>query len=275
MTPSMPRTWLFCPADRLDRLGRASATADVAVADLEDAVVPSNKNTARSGLVDWLRSHPDTAKSVWVRVNSDPEYRDADLGALAVPDVPFGGLVVPKAELAVVRSVARYSAKPLLALLETARGLWEVRDIAAAPGVQRLCLGEYDLAAELGTATPEVDSAPLGWARSRVVAAASEAGIPPPPAPVLAVLDDEARFRADTVALQRWGFFGRMCVHPDQVSAVHEALVPTQEEIDRAQAVVDGAEKAQSGGTGALVVNGQMVDRAVVRRAQRTLSLLR
>ncbi|WP_067896916.1 HpcH/HpaI aldolase/citrate lyase family protein [Nocardia vaccinii] len=268
-----PRSWLFCPADRLDRLAGAVARADAVIADLEDAVAPAGKPDARDGLVRWLRENPATATSVWVRVNSHPRYLPGDLDALTGGGTPLAGFVLPKAELSGVRSVAERTDRPLLPLLETAAGLWQAPEIASGATVYTLAIGEYDLSVELGTAAPDIDAAPLAWARSRVVAAVSAAGIAPAPAPVSAVLDDEAGFRADTAALQRWGFFGRMCVHPAQAVAVRELLTPTTKEIDRAREIVERAEQAEREGAGVLVIDGRMVDLAVVRRARRTLAL--
>ncbi|WP_024803595.1 CoA ester lyase [Nocardia sp. BMG51109] len=267
-----PRSWLFCPADRLDRLAGAAARADVVIADLEDAVAPAEKPGARDGLVGWLRENPATAAAVWVRINSHSDYLAGDLDAL-LGEVPFAGIVIPKAEAAQVRSLAERTDRPLLPLLETAAGLWQAAEIAACATVRTLGIGEYDLSVELGTAAPDVDAGPLAWARSRVVAAASAAGIAPPPAPVSAVLDDDAGFRADTATLQRWGFFGRMCIHPAQAAAVHEVLTPAPAEVDRAREIVASAEQADREGSGVLVLDGKLVDLAVVRRARRTLAL--
>lgn len=260
----IPRSWLFCPGDRPGRLAKAVAAADVAVADLEDAVAPDRKDAARSAVVRALQTDPDAAARTWVRVDHDP----ADLDALA--GVDFGGIVVPKAEPGIVERVAAATAVPLVALIETAAGLWAARELAAHPRVRTLALGEYDLAVELGTCPPDVDGAPLAWARSRVVAAAAAEGCPPPPAAVSTALRDEPWFRADTRQLGRFGFFGRMCIHPAQVSAVHEVLRPSDDEVERALEIVRAAEGASDA---VLVVDGKMIDPPVVAHARRVADL--
>ncbi|GAB2678044.1 CoA ester lyase [Saccharopolyspora gloriosae] len=266
-----PRSWLFCPADRPDRLGKAAGAADVVVADLEDAVHVDGKQAARDALVAVLDEDRARAGRIWVRINNDGHNTAADLEALR--DRPIAGIVVPKAEHEIVRDVSARSSVPLLGLVETATGLWQARDIAAVDRVVTLGLGEYDLADDLGVSTPDVDAEPLRWARSRVVAAAASAGLAPPPAPVLVTLDDDEGYRSDTASLLRFGFFGRMCIHPRQVGLVHEAMRPTDAEVRTARQVVTAAEQAERDGRSVLVVDGRMIDPPVVRRARQVLAL--
>lgn len=272
----MTRSGLFCPGDRPDRLTKAAAVADAVIADLEDAVAPQAKAGARTAVAAWLRERPDLAPRTWVRVNND-HHLEADLDA--VTTLGIAGVVLPKAELAAVAEVTARTEVPVFALVETANGLQELPELARHPAVTRLGLGEYDLAAELGTAAPSLteNTGPLAWARAQVVVASAAAGLAPPPAAVSAELDDPTGFRADTLAQQRAGFFGRLCVHPAQVALTHEVLVPTTEEVTHAQDVLRALENTESakktGNTGVAVVAGRMVDAAVVRRARRVLAL--
>jgi len=267
----IPRSWLFCPGERTDRLAKAVAAADVAVADLEDAVHADRKDAARAAVVAALRADPAAASRTWVRINNDGVHTAADLDALS--GVEFAGIVVPKASLKSVREVAAHSSVPLLALVETAAGLWEAAEVAAHERVVTLSLGEYDLAVELGVARPDVDEEPLAWARSRVVAAAAATGCAPPPAPVATTIEDADRYRADTRRLGRFGFFGRMCIHPRQAAIVHEVLRPGEEEVRGAREVVRAAEEAERTGATVLVVGGRLVDPPVVHHARRILAL--
>ncbi|WP_243794575.1 CoA ester lyase [Saccharopolyspora gloriosae] len=266
-----PRSWLFCPADRPDRLRKAADVADVVVADLEDAVHVDGKRAAREALIPMLREDPDRAGRIWVRVNNDEHDLADDLAALR--DVPIAGIVVPKAESAVLREVSARTEVPLLALIETATGLWQARELATVERVRSLSLGEYDLADDLGVCAPEVDAEPLRWARSRIVAATAAEGLAPPPAPVSVELADLDAHRADTQRLLRFGFFGRMCIHPKQIGEVHEAMRPGPDEVEHAREIVLAAERAERDGLAVLVVNGRMIDAPVIRRARRTLEL--
>lgn len=266
-----PRSWLFCPGDRTDRLAKAVAGADVAIADLEDAVGADSKDAARAAVAGWLRENPEPAARVWVRINNDPVNTSADLEALA--GCEYAGIVVPKAETAVVAEIASRTSVPLLALIETAAGLWQARELAGHESVATLTLGEYDLAVDLGVSSPDTDDAPLLWARSQVVAAAAAAKCAPPPGPVSAALEDLDRYRADTERLARFGFFGRMCIHPRQVPIVHDALRPAEDAVARARKVVAAAAEAESSGQAVLVVDGKMVDAPLVNHARRVLTL--
>ncbi|NKQ56871.1 CoA ester lyase [Amycolatopsis sp. K13G38] len=265
------RSWLFCPGERTDRLAKAVGVADVAVADLEDAVHAERKDAARTAVTEALRADPAAARRTWVRINNDGVHTRADLDALA--GLEFAGIVVPKASAESMREVAARSSVPLLALVETAAGLWDAAKIAAGERVVTVTLGEYDLAVELGVARPDVDDEPLAWARSRVVAAAAAAGCAPPPAPVSSVIEDTGRYRADTGRLGRFGFFGRMCIHPRQVEVVHEVLRPGDEEVAAASSVVRAAEDAERTGATVLIVDGRLVDPPVVHHAHRILAL--
>lgn len=265
------RSWLFCPGDRPERLAKAVALADAVVADLEDAVPVATKAAARSAVAVWLRAHPEQAERVWVRVNGDPELLDADLAVLE--GLAIAGIVVPKAEASALAAVAERISVPLLALVETAAGLWQLPEIARTPRLHTIALGEYDLAADLGADRPDVDDEPLAWARARVVAICAATGLAAPPAAVTARLDDPEGFSEQTRALLRHGFFGRMCIHPEQVRLTHEAIRPAPEEVAAAEAVLDAAAAAERDGSGVVVVDGRMVDPAVVRRARRVREL--
>lgn len=268
-----PRSWLFCPGDRTDRVAKAAALGDVAVADLEDAVPVSGKARAREAVAAWLRDNPDAGQRVWVRVNNDESNLAPDLEALA--GSPCAGIVVPKADPDTVASIASRTHLPLLALVETAAGLIRLPELARLDQVHSVTLGEYDLAIELGAASPEIDSEPLAHARAQVITATAAAGCAPPPAPVSAKLDDDSAFRADTEALLRRGFFGRMCIHPRQIELTHAAIMPGDDEVAEARDLVRAAEQAAREGIGVLVVDGQMVDAPILRRARRILELAR
>ena len=265
------RSWLFCPADRPDRLTRAVDVADVAVADLEDAVATDAKERARATVAEWLAADPARARRVWVRVNNEQDLVDADLDAIA--GLGIAGVVLPKADLVTVTAQAGRLRVPVLPLVETAAALWRLPEIAAVPGVATVTLGEYDLAADLGVSGFEDDPQPLAWARSGAVAAAAGCGLVPPPAPVTAAFDDREAFTASTRALQRMGFAGRMCIHPRQVEWTHDAVRPGADDVERARAVLAAAQDAERKGSGVAVVSGRMVDAAVVRRARRVLAL--
>ncbi|MGV9800435.1 HpcH/HpaI aldolase/citrate lyase family protein, partial [Mycobacterium sp. NPDC003449] len=210
----------------------------------------------------------------WVRL--DPARLEEGVRAAARPGTT--GVFVPGAELELLRRVDALltdaeradTGAPLavIAQLETARGMADVRDIARAPRLHRLGLGEADLAAELGM-SPSPDRHELWHLRGDVVLASALAGLVPPVGPVQTELGDGGLLARSTVQLVRQGFSARTLIHPDQVAVVHEALAPTPEELADARDVLAVFDDAQANGSGvARDRRGRMVDLAVVRSAR-------
>jgi citrate lyase subunit beta/citryl-CoA lyase len=252
-------TFLFVPGDRPERFTKASASGTgLVVVDLEDAVAPGQKDAARAHAAAWARGH-----ACLIRINAvgSPWHED-DLAQLA--DLPCG-IMLPKAEsVDEVRRVAEaVRGSGIVALIETARGMLAASSIAELNGVDRLAFGSFDLAAELGV-DPDNREALLA-SRSALVLASAGAGLPGPVDGVTAGFDDDSRVADDAGYASRLGFTGKLCIHPKQVSVVAGALRPSEEERSWAAAVV----AAQSEGVG--VVNGAMVDKPVIERAERIL----
>jgi len=196
MTAALARTLLFVPGDRPDRFDKAAAAgADLVVLDLEDAVAPHEKERARDEVVAWLRTATVPAA---VRVNAvDSPWHDADRAVLAGR---ASTVVLPKAQdptvvAAVVASLGDGSS--VIALLETARGILRAEAIAAVPGVVRLALGTYDLAAGLGV-DPD-DPAAMAAARGALVLASAAAGLAGPVDGVTGDVRDTDRLVADVL----------------------------------------------------------------------------
>jgi citrate lyase subunit beta/citryl-CoA lyase len=256
------RSYLFVPADRPERYAKALASgADTVIVDLEDAVAASAKEGARAALAAWLDGG---GSGIAVRINdaASPEF-DADLAIAAHPGV--SAIVVAKAErsadLARVRAAAPAAA--LLPLIETAAGIDRLREIAHAPGVQRLCFGSIDLQLDLGIEESGDGSELLAF-RSALVLASRLAGLEAPVDGVSTAIDDAGALDADTRRARRLGFGAKLCIHPRQVAVVHAAFAPSPAELAWAERVV--AASAASAG-GAVAVDGRMVDRPVLLRA--------
>jgi citrate lyase subunit beta/citryl-CoA lyase len=255
-----PRTYLFVPGDRPDRFDKAWASdADAVVLDLEDAVAPDRKSAARDAIAGWLAPE----RPVWLRVNAaGSAAHDADLALLGRPGL--AGLLLPKAEAVpeALQAALRAHGLGLLALVETARGVRDAETLAATSGVARLAFGALDFQADCGIAD-EGDG--LLAFRSALVLASRLAGLPPPVDGVTPDVRDPERTRADAARAKGLGFGAKLCVHPAQVAAVHAAFAPT--DAERAWAARVLAANAASGG-GAVAVDGAMVDRPVVLRAE-------
>ncbi|MFI8975383.1 HpcH/HpaI aldolase/citrate lyase family protein [Nocardia asteroides] len=268
-------TLLFVPADRPERFAKAAAAnPGLVVLDLEDAVAPDAKAAARGHAVAWIAAGNECA----VRVNAaGTAWHADDLAALA----PLRcAIMLPKADIGVLDDVvgARASSpcrpgtggsQPLLiALIETASGVLHAAAIAAKTGVDRLAVGTFDLAAELGV--DPTDREALAGTRNALVLASAAAGLPGPIDGVTGVVDDADLVADDTRYGRRLGFTGKLCIHPRQLGPVTTAFRPTEAEQAWARKIL----AAVTDTSGVTVVDGDMVDKPVLDRARRILAQL-
>lgn len=259
------RSYLFVPGDRPDRFGKAwDAGADAVILDLEDAVPADGKAAAREAAAAWMsRERP-----VYVRVNgAGTGWFREDLAAAC--RAGLRGIVLPKAE---EPGQVAAAAGPLpegasvIPIVETARGVWNVRELAAVPRVERLAFGSIDLQLDAGI---HGEGEELLYARSRVVLASRVCGVLPPVDGVTVALDDASLLAADIERARRLGFGGKLCIHPRQAEAVNRGFSPTGEEIAWAERILAAAGPAAGG---VVRVAGEMVDRPVIERARAILS---
>ncbi|HEV3167582.1 MAG TPA: itaconate degradation C-C-lyase RipC [Isosphaeraceae bacterium] len=265
------RSWLFTPGTRPDRFDKAAASgADVSIIDLEDAVAPADKAKARQTALAHL-AQPAVGSCVRaLRMNGlDTRFGLADLQALLESSACPDYLVLPKTESAAhLQILDRLLAEAgkatrLVALIESAQGLAACEAIAAStPRLEALLFGAADMSADLGTGTAW---APLAYARSRLIAACALAGVSAIDSPFFDVKDHEGLTQETSQAVAL-GFAGKAAIHPNQIAPINAALTPRPEEVARARAIV--AENAKGVG----VVQGQMVDEAVARKARRILA---
>jgi citrate lyase subunit beta/citryl-CoA lyase len=257
-----PRSYLFVPADRPQRFEKAIASgADALIVDLEDAVPPAHKDAARSALAAWLAGDGDA--SVVVRVNgASSQWFEADR-KLAVSSPRVRAIMLPKADGD--SPWHAFAEKPVLALVESAAGIESLRTIARAPQVRRLAFGSIDLQLDLGI---EGDDDALLYFRSELVLASRLADLPAPVDGVCTAIDDARALATHVRRARRLGFGAVLCIHPAQVAAVNDGFAPTAEQLEWALRVTTAA--AQADGA-AVAVDGKMVDRPVLVRAQALL----
>ena len=256
------RSWLFVPGNRPERFAKAVASgADAVIIDLEDAVPPGERATARANVAAWVSpEHP-----VFIRVNgAETEWFRDDVGIAGMPGV--AGIVLPKAERA--EDIQAIDA-PVLPIIETARGFWNAAELANTKSVQRLMFGSIDFQVDLGI---HGEGEELLYFRSQLVLVSRLAGLPAPVDGITAVFDSPEPVRADTERARRLGFGGKLCIHPKQVATVNECFGPTAAEEAWAARVM---EAASSAGGAAVSMNGEMIDRPVIARAQAILSYRR
>ncbi len=266
------RSLLFAPANRPAIHDKAlKAGADIVCLDLEDAVPPGDKDAARSLAMPFLTDAAGPERVV--RINS-PRSREGLLDLLAlVAAAPAAGTVfLPKVadpfEVRLVDEILAEAGLPLrlAVLIESAEGLEKAAAImAASPRIDWAMFGAVDFAAEFGVpVAPE----PLLYARQRLVHAARLAGIEILDVPCLS-FRDAAAVRAESDAARGLGFTGKAVLHPDNVAVVNAAFTPAAEEIARAERILAAFQAAPNG---LAVLDGKLVEKPVVRAAQRILA---
>lgn len=219
--------FLFTPANRLDWLEKATATdADAVIVDLEDAVAIDQKETARSNLAEALDAAA-ARKPIILRINATgTEWHARDTMAAAA--LPVVAVMLPKAESAAqCKEVARRCGKPLIALLETGRGVHDA--LAIARSAARLAFGNLDFAADLGL---EQDRLALAHARSCLVLSSRVAGIASPIDGVTQEFDDLEVVEDDARHSRAMGFF-RQAADPPQADRPGETRFAAQRGRDR------------------------------------------
>lgn len=250
---------LFCPADRRDRYDKAAQRSPVVILDLEDAVAPNDKPAAREA----LGAHQLDPAATIVRVNA---ANSADFAAdvAALERTNYRTVMLPKASSPnQLRALDGYD---VIALCETAEGVLAAPALAAHESVIGLMWGAEDLVASLG-GTSSRDSTGryrdvARHARSMVLLAAAAHGKAAIDAVHLDISDIEglAEEARDAAAS---GFAASACIHPDQVSTILKAFIPSAEEYAWAQSVIAAASNEH----GVFRHNGMMVDEPVLRHA--------
>jgi citrate lyase subunit beta/citryl-CoA lyase len=280
---SVTRSFLFVPGDSARKLEKGGAAgADALIIDLEDAVAPEAKATARQLTADYVRDRNDA----WVRINPvDTDLWESDLEAI-LPSQPRG-IVLPKPRHA--RDAVKLSEK--IDVLENHYGIahGQTRIIAlctehpealltlhsyvgTVPRLAGLSWGGEDLSAAVGATTNR--DADGNWlplyelARSLCLVTAAAAEVAAIDT-VFTDFRDEVGLLTYAANARRDGFSGMLAIHPAQVEVINEAFAPTAEEIERAQRIVDLFE--QNPGAGTVGLDGRMIDRPHLVQAQRLL----
>ncbi|ALV43687.1 hypothetical protein AU252_01040 [Pseudarthrobacter sulfonivorans] len=254
------RTFLFVPGNRPERFPKAAASAaDLVVIDLEDAVPDDEKEAARVAASTWLAAGMSAA----VRINGiGTEHCSNDIAAMSGLN-GLSAVVIPMAaDSRTIAGVYQMLGEnvEIVALIETAAGVLNAREIAAAPGVARLAFGHLDFAADIQSS---VESDAMLYARSTLVMASRAAGLPGPVDGVTTQLDDYLVAANDATRSRKLGFTGKLCIHPGQAEGVNAAFMPTDDERTWALRVLSA-----SASGGAVRVGGEMVDAPIVLRAQ-------
>jgi len=232
-----PRTALFLPASNPRAIAKARGlSADVVILDLEDAVRDADKAEARAAAVAAVgEGFGAQLRAIRINTVESPEHA-ADLAAVAESACDF--VVLPKVEAAedAIR-VAKALGKPLLAMIESPRGVLAAARIAAAPGVAGLIAGANDLRATLGVPSGREG---LSFALQAIVLAARASGVWALDG-VFNALDDAEGLTAECRHGRTLGFDGKSLIHPNQIAIATEAFGPSPEELAEAKALIAAA----------------------------------
>ncbi len=256
---------------------------DSIMLDLEDSVTIAEKDTARLLVYNALRSVDYGDTEMVVRINPlNTPYGRKDIEAVVKAGVHV--IRMPKTETAaeveevereiekVEREIGCLGRTRIMAAIESALGVVNAYAIAtASPRMMGIALGAEDYCANLKTQrTPGGDE--LRLARETIVVAARAAGIDALDT-VYSNLDDMETFRKEVELIHTLGFDGKSIINPRQIEIVNEVFAPTPRAIEKARAIIAAIREAERRGSGVVSVNGKMVDRPVVIRAQRTIDL--
>lgn len=274
------RSVLYMPGSNAKAIAKArSLPCDAVILDLEDAVAPREKEAARQQVVEAVATGGFGDRQVIVRINGfDTSWGSADAAAFvgAAPDA----ILVPKVSSAA--DLRRYDAMldeypertRLWAMIETARSIFNLADIADASAVTRLSafvMGTNDLAKETG-ARLVAGRAAFIPALSLAVTAAKMTG--------LAILDGVYNDLSNAAGLAEecgqaleFGFDGKTLIHPNQLAIANQAFSPTSDEIVFARAVIDAFADPQNAASGALRVEGRMVERLHLHQCERLVAI--
>jgi malyl-CoA/(S)-citramalyl-CoA lyase len=283
----------------------AASAADVINLDLEDAVAPADKPRARANIIEAVNDVDWGDKTLSVRINGlDTEYWYRDvvdllencgerLDLIMIPKVGNARDIYAVDALVTAIEAATGRAKRIgfEAIIETAAGLAHVEEIAAAsPRMQAMNLGAADYAASMGMATTGIggtqdayymleNAREDGGARAvhwadpwhaptvAIVAACRTHGLLPVDGPYGDFSDDEG-FRAQARRAATLGMVGKWAIHPKQVALANEVFTPSEEMLAQARRILEAMEAAQKEGSGAVTLDGKLIDIASIKQAQ-------
>lgn len=278
------RSFLFTPANHPRKVEKVFGSgADAIILDLEDACAASEKAASRAVAVAAL-SAPRSCLG-YVRVNAtDTEWCFRDLDEVVGPWLD--GIVAPKIErpeeiVLIDWMIAQFErerglpigAIDLMPIIETGAGLHALDAIiAAGTRMRRVSFGAGDFTRDMGMKW-SADEAELAYARGRLILASRVGGLEAPIDTVHINLADEDSFDQSVVTGVKFGFQGKLLIHPKQVARTNQSFMPSATEIARAEKIVAAFNAAEGAGSASIQVDGYFVDYPIVEKAQRVLAL--
>ncbi|TCO79330.1 citrate (pro-3S)-lyase subunit beta [Marinisporobacter balticus] len=279
------RTMMYVPGNNPGMLTDAHIYgADSLMFDLEDSIALSEKDCARLLVYNAVKSMDYEGMEIVVRINGlDSPYGRADIEAMVRAGVDV--IRLPKTETAqdvtevekIIEEVEKKIEKEIgstkmMGAIESPLGVINAVEIAtASKRLMGIALGAEDYVTNMKTKRSP-GGIELLLARSQILTAARAAGIYALDT-VYSDVDNEEGFREEVKLIKQLGFDGKSIINPRQIGPVHEIYAPTEKEIDHAKKVMKAIKEANEKGAGVISLNGKMIDKPIVERAERVLEL--
>lgn len=283
--PRLRRSMMFVPGSKPAMIRDCTIYgADSIMFDLEDSVSIAEKDSARRLVYHALKTMDFKDTETVVRVNAlDSEFGIEDLKAIvrAQPDV----IRLPKTEVAedviemekVIAKIEKEIGLPIgttkmMAAIESALGVLNAYEIAkSSKRLMGIALGAEDFVTDMKT-----NRSAEGWelfaARSQIILAARAAKLSAFDT-VYSDVNNEEGFIKEATLIKQMGFDGKSLINPRQIDILHKIYEPTKKEIYKAINIIEAAKSAEAKGSGVVSLNGKMIDKPVIVRAERVLML--
>lgn len=285
MEKRLRRTMMYVPGSNPGMLAEAHIYgADSLMFDLEDSISLLEKDSARLLVYNAVKNINYGDTEIVVRINGlDSPYGRDDIKAMVHAGVDV--IRLPKTETAkdilaveeIIEETEKEIGRPIgatkmMAAIESPLGVLNAEEIAkASPRIMGIAIGAEDFVTNMKTKrSPE--GIELLYARSQILIAARAAGIYALDT-VYSDVNNEEGFRREVELIKQLGFDGKSIINPRQVAPVHEIYAPTEKEIEHSRKVIKAIEEAEEKGLGVISLNGKMIDKPIVERAERILEL--
>jgi len=279
------RSLLFTPGNQLEKVRKVGDFgADVVILDLEDSVPHSEKDIARMIVKDTISIAGSGGSVVLVRINQFPSpLSEKDLNEVVMKEL--SGIVVPKVESKFhiakldselnrieIEKGIEMGTLTILPIIETAKGILEAYSIASASArIMAMAFGAEDLTSDMGIQRT-VSGDEIAYARAQVAMSAAAMGIPAIDTVYIDYVDIDGLVREAKVA-RKLGFKGKLLIHQNQVLPVNQIFSPSDKELSQAKKIIRAYQETLKKGSGVTVVDGKMVDKPIVERARKLISL--
>ena len=277
----MRRSLLFIPGNNPAMLSNADVFgSDGVIFDLEDAVNVVEKDNARNLIHYYLEDHPNLDLEVVVRINGlDTEFYQADLDMIVSDNID--AIMLPKARITYLEELDKLLTKyekerclkkkiKILPIIELAISVLEVDKIASMNRVDGILLGAEDLSSDMEVARTK-EGKEIEYARCRVATACKAYQIDAIDTPFTDVNDKEGLTK-DCLNAQTLGMNAKAAIHPNQIDTINEVFLPSEKLINWALRVKQASDEASAKGVGVFSLDGKMVDKPVMDRANKILA---